>query len=472
MGYINVKRLSCFGIVLALAFVFGLFSCHNVNIREKEPVYDYVQIKEKDTLTVLTLNTSTSYFLYRDQPMGYHYDMIRDFCNKHGLQPDIKLAANSSALVEMLLKGEGDVIAYDVPIENRLKDSLIYCGLSQISHQVLVQRAEAGDTLLKDVTELIGKKVEVISQTKYHDRLVNLNNELGGGINIETVNKDTVVVEDLIRMVSAGEIKYTVSDEYIARLNHTYFRNIDISLPISFDQRSSWAVRKNAPVLADSLNAWFAQANAEPTYLRITKRYFEETKGYLWKDRPLPATILGPGLISPYDAYFKKYGKEFGLDWRLVAAVAYQESSFDNEGESWAGAVGIMGLMPSTAASLGVQGDDIYDPEMNIKVGAQYLARLITAFSSVDDYTERTKMALAAYNGGIGHIYDARALAEKYNANPEVWEGNVEKYVQLKRFEQYYEDPVSKAGYFRGDETIRYVTEVMNRWQAYKEKVR
>ncbi len=449
--------------------VLALVSCKKPQAEEP---YDFPQIMQKDTLTVLTLNTSTSYFIYRDQPMGYHYDMIRDFCNKHGLILDIKLAQNSNALVEMLQDSIGDVIAYDVPLENSLKDSVIYCGLSQVSHQVLVQRSEKQDTLVKDVTQLIGKDVYVKTDTKYYDRLVNLNNELGGGIGIKDVNKDTVVVEDLIRMVSNGEIKYTIADEYIARLNRTYFRNIDISVPVSFDQRSSWAVRKNTPILADSLNAWFAQVNAEPTYQRITKRYFEEAKGYSADERPTFVQILGPGQISPFDNYFKKYGKEYGLDWRLLASVAYQESNFDNEGKSWAGATGIMGLMPATAATMGVRGDSLYDPEMNIKAGSLYLSRLIKAFSSVDDLTERIKMALASYNGGIGHIYDARALAEKYDANPEVWEGNVEKYVQMKRFEQYYEDPVCKAGYFRGDETLKYVPEVMNRWQAYREKVK
>jgi len=135
--------------------------------------------------------------------------------------------------------------------------------LTHISHQVLVQRANRGDTLLTDVTQLVGKDVTVISRTKYYDRVVNLNEELGGGINIVAVDKDTVVVEDLIRMVSNGEIAYTVADDYLARLNKTYFSNIDISLPVSFDQRSSWAVRKDSPVLADSLDAWFALANAE-----------------------------------------------------------------------------------------------------------------------------------------------------------------------------------------------------------------
>lgn len=438
----------------------------------KHPLNDFERIRQKDTLKVLTLNTSTSYFIYRDQPMGYHYDMIRDFCDKHDLELNIMLAQNSASLVEMLLQGAGDVIAYNVPVENRLKDSLIYCGLTHISHQVLVQRANRGDTLLTDVTQLVGKDVTVISRTKYYDRVVNLNEELGGGINIVAVDKDTVVVEDLIRMVSNGEIAYTVADDYLARLNKTYFSNIDMSLPVSFDQRSSWAVRKDSPVLADSLDAWFARANAEPSYRRITKRYFEESKNFAMAGDLAATAFFKPGQLSPYDDYFKKYGAEYGIDWRLLASVAYQESTFVNGNESWAGAAGIMGLMPSTAASLGVSRQDIFDPELNIKAATFYLKRLIQAFSSVENPDERIKLALAAYNGGIGHVYDGQALAQKYGSDPQVWDDNVEKYLSLKRFEKYYKDPVCNSGYFRSDETLRYVDEVMRRWELYRQKVK
>jgi Predicted soluble lytic transglycosylase fused to an ABC-type amino acid-binding protein len=440
--------------------------------RRSDGLRDFPQILQTDTLRVLTLNTSTSYFIYRDQPMGYHYDMIRDFCRQHGLTPKIIVAENSNALLQMLKNNVGDVIIYNMQITNALKDSVLYCGLQQISHQVLVQRALRNDTLLTDVTGLIGKNVTVIEDSKYRDRVVNLNNELGGGIVIDYADRDTIVVEDLIRMVSKGEIAYTVADDYLAKLNQTYFRNLDVSLPVSFDQRSSWVVRRDAPILADSLNSWFKNRTTEPTFLRIIKRYFEEAKGYLDSDRPSFRDILGPGIISPFDIYFKRYGKQSGLDWRLLASVAYQESAFETEGQSWAGAGGVMGLMPATAASLGVDGDQLFDPEINIRAGSQYLKQLIEVFDTTGDPGERLKMALAAYNGGLGHILDARGLAEKYEADKDVWEGNVEKYIQLKRLEQYYSDPVCKNGYFRGDETVNYVRDVIGRWEHYKEKVK
>jgi membrane-bound lytic murein transglycosylase F len=434
-------------------------------------VYDFPQILQADTLRVLTLNTSTSYFIYRDQPMGYHYDMIRDFCKYHGLVPEIIVAGNTRAMLQMLHDREADMIAYNMPVTNALKDSVLYCGLRQISHQVLVQRAGRGDTLLTDVTGLIGKRVTVPNELKYRERMNNLNNELGGGILIDRMDSDTIVAEDLIRMVSRGEIAYTVADDDLAMLNHTYFRNLNVDLPVSFDQRASWVVRKDTPLLADSLDSWVESRSSEPAFLRIIKRYFEETKGYSDVGAPSFREIAGNGVISPFDSYFKQYGRESGIDWRLLASVSYQESTFETEGQSWAGAVGLMGLMPATAASLGVEGDQLLDPRKNIQAGTEYLKNLLRTFRFVDDPDERIKMALAAYNGGIGHVFDALALTEKYGGDKEIWAGNVERYLQLKRLEQYYSDPVCKNGYFRADETINYVREVIDRWEIYKKSL-
>jgi len=460
-----MKRVLLLSLLLAILCV----SCGKWSRRAGG--HDFPQILQADTLRVLTLNTSTSYFIYRDQPMGYHYDMIRDFCKHHGLFPKIIVAGNTGAMLKMLQDKEADLIAYSMPVTNALKDSILYCGLQQISHQVLVQRAERGDTLLADVTGLIGKQVTVIDKSKYLDRISNLNNELGGGIRIDKIDSDTVVVEDLIRMVSRGEITYTVADDDLAMLNHTYFGNLNVDLPVSFDQRSSWVVRKDTPLLADSLNSWIERRASGSAFLRIMKRYFEETKGYTDLRRPAYREISGHGVISPFDSYFKRYGKESGIDWQLLASVSYQESAFDTEGQSWAGAIGLMGLMPVTAASLGLEGDQLFDPEKNISTGAQYLKYLLHIFRFIDNPDERIKIALAAYNGGIGHIFDALALTEKYGGDKGVWDANVERYLQLKRLEQYYSDPVCKNGYFRADETIKYVRDVIDRWEIYKKSL-
>ncbi len=457
----QAKRFCHICILLSLCL---FFSCKK---KQEEPAYDFQQIKEKGELTIITLNTSTSYFIYKEEPMGYDYDLAQDFCDHYGLKLNVKVAESTTKLIEMLNKGEGDVVAFTIPVQNELKDSVTYCGLQRITHQVLVQQANKGDTILKDVTDIIGKEVYVENATKYHQRLMNLDAELGGGIHIHTVSEDTITSEDLIEEVAIGKIKYTIADEYIAKLNRTYYRNIDISLQVSFDQRSSWAVRKNTPELAKALNDWFTENGNTPVYKGITKKYFELSKQPFEGDYEMPRD-LPKGAVSIYDDLFKKHAAGTQYEWQFLAAICYHESRFQNNLTSWAGAAGIMGLMPRTAASLGLSAEDRMNPDLSIGAAVELLDRLNKIFRRISDMSEREKFILAAYNGGNGHINDAQALAEKYGANPYVWEGNVEKYLALKSNPEYYNDPVCRNGYFRGGETLKYVGNVLATMERFK----
>jgi membrane-bound lytic murein transglycosylase F len=377
------------------------------------------------------------------------------------------LAENEAKLTEMLLKGEGDLIAYNIPITNEGKERFLYCGRKVINEQVLIQRKNKGDTILNDVTDLIGKDVWVIHDSKFYRRIKNLNNEMGGGIHIRTIEKDTIAVEDLIEMVSKGEIPYTISDADMAKLNKTYFNNIHISLLVGHAQRSSWAVRKSSQGLAAAINQWFEENQNNPPYKQIVKRYFEMSK--MPGDGPAP--IISIHQISPFDLFFKEYARKIPWDWRLLASIAYQESRFYTDRVSWAGAAGLMGLMPQTAEEFSLPLDQLCDPEKNIKAAVSFIKRLNRSFSSIENEDERIKFIVAAYNSGPGHIYDAQALAEKFGKNPKEW-NDVEECLKLKRLPEYYNDPVCKSGYFRGTETFNYVQSVIERWMYYQEKVK
>lgn len=436
------------------------------SLSELAPSLDLAQLKEKGEITAITLYSSTSYFQYKMKPMGYDYDLIKAFALSEGLKLKIVVAENVTRLTEMLENGEGDVIAYPIPVTTQSKKELIFCGRDETSSQVLVQRISSKDTLLTDVTELIGKGVYVKHGTKYQERLDNLNLELGGGIEIHDISKDTVSTEDLIEMVSLGEIPYTVSDDKTAKLNKTYFRNIDISLEVSFPQRSSWAVRKNCPELAVAIDQWVNKKSTQKTYQAITKRYFEYSKN----PPPLVNSLVVNGVISPYDSLFKKYANRIGWDWQLLAAIAYQESRFNPKVVSWAGAEGLMGIMPNTAKGLGVSPDELRDPDTAVKTAIECLRRFNQGFSKITNPEEKIKFTLGSYNAGIGHIYDARRLTEKYNKDPNVWNGNVEEYVRLKSDPEYYNDPVVQHGYLRGLETYNYVKEILERYHYYKKE--
>jgi membrane-bound lytic murein transglycosylase F len=271
------------GAVLRLICVL-LITCSACNLSKKkdpDPIADDLpQIKkEKKSITAVTLNTSTSYFIYRMQPTGYEYDLIEDFARSQGLEVYIKTAENITRPEEMLQAGGADIVACPVQMDNTMKNKYLFCGVEQQNHLVIVQRADMGDTILNDVTQLIGKEVWVKKESRYHDRLESLNKELGGGIIIRNIERDTITAEDLIEMVALGEIRYTANDNNLARLNRTYYRNIHINLSTGFPQRASWIVRKDSPELAQAVNEWAEKVSKSRTLRAAIKRYFESLSG-------------------------------------------------------------------------------------------------------------------------------------------------------------------------------------------------
>ena len=277
-----------------------------------------------------------------------------------------------------------------------------------------------------------------------------------------------LITEDLIEMVSSGEIPLTVVDSDIARLNRTYYKTLDISLKLSFPQKSSWGVAHSDKWLADSINEWFAQEQPKERQAQLLKRYFE-----LSKDNGDSFSLdLSKGVISPYDALFKKYAGEIGMDWRLLAAQGFHESHFDPTRVSWAGARGVMQIMPRTARAYGLLMADITDPEANIRTSTKIIRDLDKTLSRrVSDNQERLKFVIAAYNSGIAHVLDAIDLAKKYGKNPDIWDGNVESALLMKANPEYYTDPVCRAGYFRGRETVSYVKKVMDFYDKARRQV-
>ena len=314
---------------------------------------------------------------------------------------------------------------------------------------------------------MIGKDIYV-KPGKYYERLVNLDKELGGGIHIHKVTNDSITAEDLITQIAQGKIPYTVADNDVAKLNATYYPNLNTGLSISFDQRAAWAVRKDCPQLAEAANKWHKENMTSPAYTASMKRYFEISKAVPHS----PILSLKEGKISHYDNLFKKYAKEIGWDWRLLASLAYTESNFDTTAVSWAGAKGLMQLMPATARAMGVPPGKEQNPEESIKAAVKYIAATDRSLSIVPDKQERIKFILASYNAGLGHIFDAIALADKYGKNKTVWTDNVENYILLKSNEEYFTDPVCKNGYFRGIETYNFVRDINSRYESYKKKIK
>lgn len=421
------------------------------------------------TLTVGTLYSPTSFFILRGDTLGYDYDRVCDFARAKGIQLQFKVAPNMSALMTMLEHDSVQLLAYEIPMTAEYKSRALHCGAVNETYQVLVQ--PSGDSLVTDVTQLVGREIWVERGSKYESRLHNLNNETGGGIVIRYATGDSLMPEDLIEAVSKHELPLTVVDSDIAMLNHTYYDNIDISLPISFAQRSSWAVSHNNAWLADSIDAWAQSRNARAYSKNALRRYFEISRSALPHDTIDLHPVTPEGCISPYDSLFRVYSKQIAWDWRLLAAVGYTESAFDRTVVSWAGARGIMQLMPSTAKAYGLDISNIEDPEENMRVAVCCIRDLQKLFEPlVADTTERVKFILASYNAGAGHVLDAMELARKYEKEPEVWDGNVEETILWKQNPQFYNDSVCRFGYFRGKQTVAYVAQVEQQYLYYQNK--
>ncbi|MDE6207355.1 MAG: transglycosylase SLT domain-containing protein [Muribaculaceae bacterium] len=446
-----MRSSTIISIFAAGAALLSAASCSNSTSSTKDEEHQL-----PDTLKVVTLYGPTSYFIYRDEPMGYDYTLVDSLARQKNMVLDLKVSTSLSEAVAMLDSGKVDLIAYEVPITEHYRKYVLPCGPENITTQVLVQPTVQGEAPIKDVTELVGRDVYVEEDSKYLRRMQNLNDELGGGINIIEVNTDSLITEDLIQMVSDGKIPLTVVDSDIARLNQTYYTGLDVTMPVSLPQRSSWAVAPDKQWLADSIDVWFAQASPQRTNEELLKRYFEQSK--VSKSVPFD---FSKGYISQYDNLFKKYAPTIGWDWRLMAAQAYQESKFMPNARSWVGARGLMQIMPATARGYRTPVSKLNNPETSVKVASQLISDLDGYLKKyVPNDSERLKFVIAAYNVGIAHVYDAIALAKKYGLNPQVWDDNVSKAILMKMNPKYYNDPVVRFGYCRGTETVSYVKKI------------
>lgn len=225
-----------------------------------------------------------------------------------------------------------------------------------------------------------------------------------------------------------------------------------------------WIVSAQNTSLAERLDEWYS-----PDKLKTIKGRQQQmlANGGVQRHVYSPMLNRAQGVISKYDDLFMRYAPAAGLDWRLMAAQCYQESCFDPNAHSWAGACGLMQIIPSTAAHLGLPSSDMYSPEPNVRAAAKLMGELLSSFRDVPNPDDRLAFALAAYNAGAGHVRDAMALARRDGRNDKSW-SQVGEYILKLQQPEYYTSPVVRNGYMRGSETYNYVRNIMQRWAQYR----
>ena len=427
-------------------------------------------------MVVMTKNSSTSYYIYKGQPMGFEYDVLKAYATELGLELEVRIVDDMSRMYEMLDSGEGDLIAANFTVTRERAERVSFTDPIFYTRQVLIQNRPKGweelpqdeidEILLTEIFELAGKKVHVNPNTSFYTRLYNLSEEMGAMIHVQAVQPE-MDTESLIRQVALDSIKYTVADENVAKLNQTYYPDLYIDLPISLPQKIAWATRTNATELTNSINEWMASKGGKAAYKHAYRKYFGSTRSQIRRVGH-ERSSLKSDLISPYDHLIQQEAERSDFDWRLIAALMYVESNFDPSAVSWAGAFGLMQLMPKTAAQYGV--DSTANDQENIMAGLALLSDLrIMWEGKVPDPEERIKFIIASYNVGAGHILDARQIARDLGLDPDVWTENVEDCILLKSKPEWYRAPNVRFGYCRGIEPYEYVRNVISIHAHYSE---
>ena len=404
--------------------------------------------------------------------MGFEYELLQLFAEEIGVNLKVVIVENLDSLINMLDRGEGDIIACNYTVTSERTKTISFSEAILQTHQVLIQRKPEGWEdmeeedwkldLITDPSQLAEKEVHVWKNSSYHERLINLSEEIGDTIFIEGV-EGNIAGEELIEMVSSGIIDFTISEDNVAKVNERFFDNLYTDLDLSFNQNIAFGLRQNSTILKAKLDEWLIDFKAKSTYKYISRKYFEMP--HITHNYKRDHSTLNGSNISAYDVIFKRAGEEIGWDWRLISSVAYQESKFNPKALSFGGAYGMMQFMPNTGPTYGVFPDS--PPVTQIMGGARKLQADEKFWKKIPDDFQRKKFCLGSYNAGRGHILDAQRLAEKYGLDPLIWDDNVEAMMLNLSKQKYYQDEVVRNGMIRGTTTYKYVRHVFERYYEW-----
>jgi len=413
------------------------------------------KIKNTGEIVVITDNSAHGFYLYQDRPMGFEYQLAKEFADFLNVKLTV-ITPGWEKMFDTLLSSKGDLIASSLTKTERRKTRLTFSDeYMPVQQQVIVRKGYHG---IKELSDLDGKTVHIRRNTSYHERMVELKKS---GLNIHLVFYENTPTEELLRQVQNKKIAITIADSNIFRLNRRYYPDLRIAFPVSEQQSLGWAVKKNDVRLLKKINRFFDIIKKNGTFDQIYNKYYAGTEMFDYVDIKKFHNRLKTRLPA-FKQIIKNESKKYNFDWRLIAAVIYQESQFNPNAISYTGVRGLMQLTMPTANEMGVFNRS--NPEESIKGGVKYLHKLYNQFGDLDP-DEKLKFALGSYNVGYGHIKDARNIALKKGLDINKWR-SLEQTLPLLRYREYHEK--STFGYARGTEPIRYVNRVLTYYNILK----
>jgi len=422
----------------------------------------FQQMIKQRYIRALVVYSKTDFFFDKGQPKGIQIDYLKayeKFLNKNIKNESDKvhillIPVTFNQLIPNLLAGKGDIAATYLTMTPKRMEIVDFASGGKMKANELIV-TNKNNPPIRTVEDLSGKTVYALNGTSYIEHLEQCNTKLQElnlpPINIEVADPH-LMAEDILEMVNSGVKDITVVDDYLAHLWHKILPDlhVDQNLALAKDNPIGWAVRKENPELKQSIQA-FAQNFKPGTLLGniLFKRYFKNTR---WIKNPnTPEEIKK---FKRFIQIFKKYGQKYHFDYLALMAQAYQESGLDHSKKSHKGAIGVMQLLPSTAADKNINIKDIHKVENNIHAGAKYLAFLRNRYYSKNTMTPVDQFAFswAAYNAGPAKVERMRIMAQKMGLNPDKWFNHVE----------------IAAGRIVGKETVQYVANIYKYYISYK----
>ena len=408
------------------------------------------QIKDRGTLRVVTRYSPVTFYQGARGPAGAEYELARGLARELGVKLEMYATESFTDVLPEVVQGRADFAAAALTVTDKRKTRVLFSEPYKSTSEHVIYKV--GTARPRKLDDLLSGTLEVLAGSSHAESLETLRQELPDLTWIE--NPDTEV-EDLLYRVANGELDYTVADTLEFNVSRNYHPDIRIGMDLDNSHQIAWAFRQTRDhSLLDAANGYLDRIKANGGLARIDERYFGHayrfdyvgTRSFLRDiERKLPS----------YRYLFEEVAADHDIDWRLLAAVGYQESHWNPRAVSPTGVRGMMMLTNSTARQMKVA--DRLDPQQSILGGAQYLQRVKKKIPERIPEPDRTWLALAAYNVGWGHLEDARIIAETQGLNPDSWR-DVKECLPLLTQKQWYKRV--KRGYARGWEPVRYVENI------------
>lgn len=441
-----------------LTFIFVWFSARIHNREFSKDHCCFEEVKRTGVLRLITNQSQGSFHCYEGKPVGFEYDLAMEFAKFLDVELDV-ITPGWNNMFDYLEDGKGDLIAAGISITpkrlERVNFSIPYMTIRQ---HIIHHNLTFGPSNIED---LMFRTIHVRRGTSYQSRLEQIRES---GIDFTYVLHDNVPTEELIKMVNDREIKFTVADNNIAYLNQRYYPDIKIGIPIQKKESLAWAVRKRDIHMLEAVNKFFLQANETGLLKQIKEKYYpdiEESDPY---DLKKFHTRIKTRLPKFKDTIIQE-AEKYDLDWKLLAAVMYQESHFNPGAISFTNVRGLMQITSATAEEMGIR--NRLNPTQSIRAGIKYLDRMISRFDDIEDRYEQMLFGLASYNVGYGHVRDAMEIAVQQGLDEKQWQ-NLKTVLPLLSKSKYYKN--TQHGYARGWEPVQYIERVLIYYDILKQK--